>query len=124
MKVSNELVGQVVTIQLARPLYIIDYASHVKFSEDDQQLIGEPMLQGTREEPRPAAMDILIGVTVREVTDDSVTVELLTPKSNLSLITVPSALIIQIAQITKHQPTELPTVTKYQAAEPSRIIAP
>jgi hypothetical protein len=127
MKLSKELEGHVVTIQLARPLYIVDYAGHLTHmalgKQGEQALLGEPVLQQAGGETKPLVMDLLLGVTVRQVQDDHLVVRMITPGNHWSQVTVPSSLIMQIAEITYFEPTDLPAVTR-QVREPSRLVKP
>jgi hypothetical protein len=107
MKVSPELVGRVVTVQVARPLYVIDYAAHVKYLGKDEQLIGEPVMQGEK----PLAMDVFLGVEVVSVTDDQIRVVMYTPGQHRSAITIPSGLILAITELTAFEPSDVPVVT-------------
>ena len=116
MKVSPELVGHMITVQLARPLYMIDYVAHLKYSDGRTLLMGEPMKipvgsPGTNQEMKPVLMDILYGVTVVDVTDDSMTVKQLTPSQASVVHTFPSSLILNIAEVVSAIAEELPTAT-------------
>jgi hypothetical protein len=122
MELSQELEGCVVTIQLARPLYIIDYAGHVQAPGDGQvtlALLGEPVLQGQGEQAKPLVMDLLLGVTVRQVHRDNLMVSMLTPGNHWSQVTVPSSLIMQVVEMKEFEPSDLPVVTR-RVREPAR----
>jgi hypothetical protein len=70
MHVSKEFVGKLISVQVGRPLYMIDYAAHFKF-KDRTFLAGEPVMNGEK----PLAMDIIIGSEVVEVLDDNITLK-------------------------------------------------
>ncbi len=115
MELSQELEGCVVTIQLARPLYIIDYAGHVQTPGDSQvttALLGEPVVQGQGNEAKPLVMDLLLGVTVLQVHRDHLVVSMLTPANHRSQVTVPSSLIMQVVEMKEFEPNDLPVVTR------------
>ncbi len=116
MKIPKEDVGKTVTIELARPIYIMDYAAHVTYPDGQKGLIGEPLKASAAKDAPPIAMPLLIGVQVAEVGEDSVMVSMLTPGGNQSLIRVPDALIAAVTEITAHQPDQVPTVTRLQQA--------
>ncbi len=118
MELSEDFVGCVVTIQLARPLYVIDYAGHVKFHGHEAQLLGEPIVQGSGEQAKPLVMDLLLGVIVREVHKDHLLVEMITPGNNRSLVTVPTSLLMQVTEIIAFEPDDLPVVTR-QVRQPA-----
>ena len=107
MHVSKEFVGKVVSIQVGRPLYIIDYAAHFKF-KDHVALAGEPVMKGEQ----PVAMDIIIGSEVVEVLDDNITLVLMTPGGNVVRKTIPTALILSIDEVVEFEAANLPDVTK------------
>jgi hypothetical protein len=107
MQVSEKFVGKVVTVQLGRPLYIIDYFAHVRYGGDVTQIMGEVAMKGGQ----PLVMDVLIGARVMEVLADSIKVEMLSPGGHFVHKTVPSALILSIDEIVEFEPTDLPDVT-------------
>lgn len=115
MELSQDLVGRVVTIQLARPLYIIDYAGHAHFKGGGSagSLLGEPVVQGKGEQAKPLVMDLLLGVVMREVHKDHIVVTMITPGNHRSRVTVPSSLVMQVVEIVDFEPTDLPTVTRH-----------
>ena len=120
MRVSKEFVGKVVSIQVGRPLYIIDYAAHLKFANKPQTMIaGEPVMKGEN----PVAMDILIAVEVIEVLDDNLTVQMVTPGQNLVRKTIPTALILSIDEVVEFEAANLPDVTK-RVRQPTTGAAP
>ena len=123
MKLEEVYEGKTVTIELGLAIYIMDYAAHVKYATGDAGLIGKPLMQGSGKDAAPIAMNLLIGVRVMKVTEDSVVVDMLTPGNNLSRIKVPDALIVAVTEIIAYQP-ELPTVTVFerQATPGSKII--
>lgn len=115
MELSKDLEGRVVTIQLARPLYIIDYAGHMQTSGDSQvtvALLGEPVVQGNGEQMKPLVMDLLLGVTVVAVNRDNIKVSMITPGNHRSEATVPTSLIMQVAEVIEFEPNDLPAVTR------------
>jgi hypothetical protein len=122
MKIPKEDEGKTVTIELGRAMYIMDYAAHVKYADGHKALIGEPVMRGTAGEAQPIAMNLLIGVRMLEVAEDSVLVSMVTPGSNYSRIRVPSSLVVAVTEITAHQPPDLPEVTKLKQAPASKII--
>ena len=123
MKLSKDLEGHVVTIQLARPLYVMDYAGHMTRMEIGHQgekvFLAEPVVQKNGSDVKPLVMDLLLGVTVNVVADDHIVVQALTPGGHWSKVTVPTSLIIQVAEVTDFEPTDLPSVAK-QVREPAR----
>jgi len=116
MKLSKDLEGKVVTIQLARPLYICDYAGHMQHvvaGLNQQALLCEPVVQKEADQVKPLVMDLLLGVVVRDVSDDHLVVRTVTPGNHWCKITVPSSLIMQVVELTAFEPNDLPTVTKH-----------
>ncbi len=115
MKVSPELVGHNVCVQLARPLYMIDYAGHLKLG-DKSWLMGEPVMVETAKGKGPVLLELLYGVEVVEVTEDSVTVAQITESRSIVHHTFPSAIVLNIAELDAFDIDELPTVTRAQRA--------
>jgi len=107
MHVSKEFVGKLVSVQVGRPLYMIDYAAHFKF-KDRTFLAGEPVMNGEK----PLAMDIIIGSEVVEVLDDNITLKMMTPGGNVVRKTIPTALILSIDEVLEFESDNLPDVTK------------
>jgi hypothetical protein len=118
MKVSPELVGHNVCVQLARPLYMIDYAGHLKLG-DKSWFMGEPVMTNTANGKGPILLELLYGVEVVAVTDDSVTVAQITESRSIVHHTFPSALILNISEVVKFDVEELPTATRVQRAAPA-----
>ena len=123
MKVSPTLVGRVVSIQLARAIYIIDYKGHVKFADGRERLIGAPAMSKNDKGSGPAVMDVLPGCDVIEVTEESITVSM-DINGNVIHNTFPTALIVNIAEVMEFESEKIPTVTERIRAPKSQIIAP
>lgn len=126
MKVSKEFLGRVVTIQLARPLYIIDYWAHIKEAGHNDDLVGRPMFyppeenedpkkenEDPKKKPIPVSMDLLIGARVVEVLDGGITVVMLSPVGNRVRIGLIADFIMQVTSVEAFEPTDLPTVTSF-----------
>lgn len=100
MKVPKELVGEIVAIQLARPMYVFTYAAHVQWDAGapqqkialqhyytpreglDRQQLEVMAADRYHEAFEPATRDAFPGVRVLAVEEDSVTFEVPLP-SNL-----------------------------------------
>ncbi len=115
MKVSQGLVGEIVSIQLARPVYMTDYKAHIKTRDGRERMMGSPIMTETGKGPGPVVMDILLGCDVLEVTEDSVRVAIITD-NNIIQKTIPSALIACIDRVVAFESDELPAVTERQRA--------
>lgn len=116
MKVSTELVGRIVSIQLARPVYITDYKAHVQTKDGRSLLMGEPVMTDTPKGPGPVVMDILLACDVIAVSEDSVKVALIVGNGNVIHKTIPSALIAAIDEVVAFESDSLPTVTERKRA--------
>lgn len=125
MKVSPSLVGRLVSIQLARDLYIIDYKAHVQTADKRSLLIGTPSMVKNQKDEVPVMMNILLGCDVLEVTEDSVKVAL-DINGNIVHNTIPSALILNIAEVVEFESEGRPIVTERRraAAAPSGLVLP
>ncbi len=120
MKVSPELVGHMVSIQLARPVYMTDYKAHVQTKDGRALLMGEPIMTDTAKGTGPVVMDILLGCDVIAVTEDSVKVAIIVGAGNVVHKTIPSALIAAIDEVVAFESDALPTVTERKRAATSQ----
>jgi hypothetical protein len=116
MKVSPELVGRVVSVQVARPLYMIDYAAHMAYADGRKLLSGEPLMTENANGKGPVAMDILLGAEVVAVAEDNITVAILMPSQSIVHHMIPSALIVDIAEVKVFESEVLPTITTRKRA--------
>src|SRR5882757_7090820 len=129
MKVSPSLVGHLVSIQLARGLYIIDYKAHVQTADGRQLLMGAPSMVQSEKSlvPVPVLMDVLLACDVLEVTEDSVKVAM-DINGNIVHNTIPSALIVNLTEVVEFESAGSPTVTERRraaaAAPKSGLILP
>jgi hypothetical protein len=122
MKVSPELIGRVVSIQVAAPLYMIDYAAHLKYADGRQMLAGDVAMTKEGKEGSPVAMNVFSTAEVVAVTDDSVTVALLLPSRALVHKTIPERIIMSIDEVKAFEVSDedgpQATVYRHQQASP------
>lgn len=143
MKVPKSLEGRMVAVQLARPVYVFEYAAHIVL-EGVSMLVPKMMLAPAvpLEEAqnlainnrhvlmKPVMRDLLEIVQVKAVHDDCITVEMLVPLQNqdayVSTVhkTIPSALIVSIDEVVQHE-MPAPTLTQMvrQPAESKPLVA-
>ncbi len=144
MKVPEEYLGQLVAIQLARPVYIYDYAAHVrllvrdKVNEEmimlqhvmvpnvkDAQELAALQLQNVPIPMREATMDKLQAVQVVAIADDSVTVEMMMPSQDGTTMrvvrkTIPSSLILSCDRMVEFDRTPPEVTQKSFAVAPDK----
>lgn len=142
MKVPEEYIGQLVAIQLARPVYIYDYAAHVKLPmEAEQMMLQHVMVPACKPEEiaqlqlgnqpipmREATLDKLQAVQVKRIEEDSVTVEMMMPSQDGTVMrvvrkTIPSSLILSIDRMVAFDrtPPEVTHKTFASAADAPRV---
>lgn len=125
MELSQDLVGQYVTVQLGRPLYVSDYNCTI-LDAKAQNTIGyvlQPQLAPNQDQSpsqEPVLMDLFVGVQIKRVTATSVTFEYITPTLSLVERTVPAALVLCVDRLTHHLPKDLPRMDR----QSRRIVAP
>lgn len=137
MKLSQDLVGKVVAIQLGRPLMMFEYGGHLKRPDSsDELLIGKPITRDAADdaaalhEGRPArqvavTMDFVMGVRITAVGDDWLRYEIVDPDQsgttgNTAEVTIPSLLALQVVEITGFE-VPMPEVTA-KIRTPSKLI--
>lgn len=84
MEILAEDVGKIVAIQLARPLYMMQYAAHVTVETGDPaQAVLAPMIESTKVDgvdiERVMVRDLLTSVKIVKNNGDSVVLELMVP---------------------------------------------
>lgn len=137
MKVSPELVGKVVAIQLARPVYMFEYAAHVKWPgviEGEQAMVHPMMLpppdppsgmtHASDASPKVSVSELLLGALVKEVGDTYIEVALYDISRdgqvcNVMLKTVPSALILSIDRMDGFEVPVPDVITRKRAEAPA-----
>ena len=125
MKVSPSLVGRIVSIQLSYGQYVIGYKAHVKTADKRDLLMGAPIMSTNDKGAGPVVTPILIGCDVLEVTEDSVKVAM-DINGNIVHNTIPSELIVNIAEVVEFESDKVPTVTEHirQPAPKGGLIIP
>ncbi len=131
MRIDPALVGHMIAVQFARPVYMYEYGAHVRLNgQSKEHLMAQPIMTPdcTQEQAKAAlatgvmppmkqmARDVLVGVLVSAVTEDSVTFDCLTPApdgQSMMMVrkTVPSTIVVSIDEVVDHD-MPLPAATR------------
>lgn len=117
MELAQDLVGQYVTIQLARPLFVTDYGCTV-LDRNSQAVIGYVLQPSTNPPSDPSAgggneplvMDVFVGVKILRITDATLTFEYISPRLNLVERSLPLGLVLCVDRMSRYRPRDLPTM--------------
>lgn len=128
MKIPKSYEGQLVCIHLGAPVYMFEYGAHVTVG-NAVLLMPAPIVREVQGKDGPvksqAMSNLLVGVRVEKVEDDSISVHLFVdhPKDParcaVILKTIPSALVLSIDSVVSHD-AEMPPSTQHIVQPPAK----
>ena len=127
MQDLSEYVGKMVSIQLARPVYIFVYAAHVDY-EGKEHMIPQPLERSSPDgKKQVVTSDMLPGAYVRSVGGGFMRVELFdeteTGLGNLMAKTIPLGIIVSIDEVLAFEVESPKTTTRIrQQPEQNKVI--